>query len=94
MHWLIRLIDMAFTFYNWILIARVISSWVQPPTHHANMRKILRFIYNWTEPVLGPIRRMLPTSSLGIDLSPIIAFIALGIIHSSLIRILSRALLY
>jgi len=92
MYLLIRLIDMAFTVYNYILIAGVVASWVQPPTHHKTARKILRFIYEMTEPVLGPIRRMLPTSGMGIDLSPIVAFIALSIIHSSVINILVRLL--
>ncbi|MGM0471269.1 MAG: YggT family protein [Bacillota bacterium] len=91
---LIKLIDYGFTFYTWILIARVISSWVQPPMHHQTMRKIMKFIFEVTEPVLAPIRQMLPTGSLGIDLSPLVAFIALDIIRSSLIRILTRLVIY
>ncbi|MBM7624947.1 YggT family protein [Sporohalobacter salinus] len=91
---LIRLIDWVFTIYTWILIARVISSWVSPPMHNSNVRKIMEFIYEVTEPVLAPIRRMLPTGNMGIDLSPLIAFIAIDIIHRNLIRILSRLLLY
>lgn len=94
MYALIKLIDFGFTIYTWILIARVISSWVSPPMNNSNVRKIMEFIYKVTEPVLEPIRRMLPTKSIGIDLSPLIAFIAIDIIHNSLIRILSRLLLY
>lgn len=89
---MIGLIDFAFEIYTWILIARVISSWVQPPTHNQTMRKILRFVHQATEPVLAPIRRMLPTGSIGIDLSPIIAYIAINIIRSSLVDILTRLL--
>lgn len=94
MYALIKLIDLSFTIYTWILIARVISSWVSPPMHNSNVRKIMQFIYEVTEPVLAPIRRMLPTGNIGIDLSPLIAFIAINIIHTSLLRILSRLLLY
>jgi YggT family protein len=91
---MLALIDFAFEIYTWILIARVISSWVQPPRNNQTMRKILRFVYEATEPVLAPIRRMLPTGGLGIDFSPIVAFIAINIIRSSLLNILTRLLYY
>lgn len=57
---------------NLLVFARVIISWL--PIDHYN--PIVRFIYNTTEPFLGPIRNLVSRSSVGrgmfIDFSPII----------------------
>ncbi|GAB6137508.1 YggT family protein [Halanaerobaculum tunisiense] len=88
---LIRVIRFAFSLFDFLLLARVISSWVQPPTDRRFMRQFLRFVYQTTEPVLAPIRQMIPIP--GIDLSPIIAFIAIDIIEGGLMDLL-RVLVY
>jgi YggT family protein len=84
---LIYLVDRFFQFYYYLVIARVVMSWVQPPTHHQTMRKIIAFIYRATEPVLGPIREMMPSLG-GIDFSPIIALLALQIVRNGVIQLL------
>ena len=75
--WLIvTIIDL----YFWIILITVISSWLvhfgiinySNPT----VRAILRGLAALTEPVLGPIRRILPSMG-GLDISPIIALIGL-----------------
>ncbi len=66
--------------YFWVILAAVISSWLvhfgiinySNPT----VRSILRGLAALTEPVLGPIRRMLPQMG-GLDISPIVALIGL-----------------
>ncbi|AGB40818.1 putative integral membrane protein [Halobacteroides halobius DSM 5150] len=83
---LINLVNLAYKAYSFILLARIIASWVQPPTDHQFMRKFMRFIYQATEPVLAPIRQMIPLP--GIDLSPLIAYLALDIIRDGLIQLL------
>jgi YggT family protein len=51
-------------------------------------RKIIKFIFDVTEPILGPIRELLPRGGiLGIDVSPLIALFALSIIRNFLINI-------
>ena len=51
-------------------------------------RKIIKFIYEIPEPILGPIRDLLPGGGiLGIDISPLIALFALSIIRRFLINI-------
>ena len=59
--------------YMWIIIARAVLSWVNPDPYNP----IVRFIYNVTEPVLYRIRTKLPVDLGGIDLSPIIVFLAI-----------------
>lgn len=60
----------------WFLIlARVIISWTNPRSGGG----LVAFIYQATEPILAPIRRVLPPTG-GIDWSPLIAILLLGVI--------------
>jgi YggT family protein len=58
----------------WVLIlARVIISWTNP----RGGGSLVALVYQVTEPILAPIRRVLPPTS-GIDWSPLIAMLILG----------------
>jgi YggT family protein len=60
----------------WVLIlARVIISWTNP----RGGGSLVAFVYQITEPILAPIRRLIPPTS-GIDWSPLIAMLILGAI--------------
>jgi YggT family protein len=60
----------------WVLIlARVIISWTNP----RGGGSLVAFVYQVTEPILAPIRRVIPPTS-GIDWSPLIAMLVLGAI--------------
>jgi YggT family protein len=60
----------------WVLIlARVIISWTNP----RGGGSLVAFVYQVTEPILAPIRRLIPPTS-GIDWSPLIAMLILGAI--------------
>jgi YggT family protein len=61
------------TIYMWIIVFRALISWVNPDPYN----QIVVFLYRFTEPVLGPIRRRLPMSNIGIDFSPIIVILAI-----------------
>ena len=74
--------------YLIIIFVRVILSWfpIQPDSVFA---AIYRFVYAVTEPVLGPIRRVMPgvgVGGMGLDFSPIIALLALEVILIPLVR--------
>ena len=64
-------VSMALNLYMWIMVARVVLSWVNPDPFNP----IVRFIHSVTEPVLHPIRRKLPLNFGGLDLSPIVVFL-------------------
>ena len=70
---LAKVIDIALTIYMWIIVFRALISWVNPDPYN----QIVVFLYRVTEPVLGPIRRRLPMSNIGIDFSPIIVILAI-----------------
>jgi YggT family protein len=68
--------------YYIVLLARVILSWfpLQPGTAMASIGSI---IYQVTEPVMGPVRRIIPTVGM-IDISPIVVFFGLRILQSAI----------
>ena len=72
---LFQTIDLALNLYTWILIASAIFSWLYAfnviNSSNQFVNSVGRFLYNVTEPVLRPIRRILPDLG-GIDISPII----------------------
>jgi YggT family protein len=47
---------------------------------------IVRFLYAATEPVLEPVRRRLPLFAGGLDLSPIVVWVAIIFLQRFLIR--------
>jgi YggT family protein len=64
------------------IFARVILSWISLPLPVG----LQRWLFDVTEPVLGPIRRALPTS-FGLDFSPLIALILVGLIRDLLLML-------
>lgn len=62
----------------WLMIlGRVLMSWVNPRFEGP----IGRFIFETTEPILGPIRRVLPQTGF-IDLAPLVAILVLSVLMS------------
>ena len=69
------------------LFARIILSWF-PISPDSPMAPVFSFLYNVTEPVLGPVRRILPPvgmGGMGLDLSPIIVVLGAQILVFPLI---------
>lgn len=64
---LANILDILFTIYTFIVIIAAVISWVNPDPYNP----IVRFLYKVTEPVLRPIRRLLPLR-LPVDISPLI----------------------
>ena len=73
---LITLIDM----YSLIVLAAVILSWVQLPYDNP----IAQFVNKLMEPLLGPIRRALPSMG-GLDFSPIVLLVGLQMLRGLLV---------
>ncbi len=73
-----------FDLYRLALLVRVLFSWIRVPYGS----KIVQFLWSVTEPVLAPLRSVLPPLG-GIDLSPIIAFFLLGLLERVVFSMLS-----
>jgi YggT family protein len=61
--------------YLVILFARILLSWF-PIAPGTPMATVFSFVYSATEPVLGPVRRLMPPMGMGgLDLSPLIVIL-------------------
>jgi YggT family protein len=81
---LLDVIMLALQLYVWLLIASAVMSWLVA-FNVVNMRNdivrtIWNFLYQVTEPVLRPIRRILPNLG-GLDISPIILLLIIFLIQ-------------
>jgi YggT family protein len=62
-----------------LLVARAVLSFFPAPPRSSPLYGIARFLYQVTEPVLRPIRNVLPEFG-GVDISPLIAVLAIWIV--------------
>lgn len=83
MHALANIINIAVTVLIYIVLARCILSFV--PHNPANF--LISFVYDLSEPVMRPFRKLLPPVG-GLDFSPVIAIIALQMAREILIKML------
>lgn len=70
---------------NLAIVARILLSWI--PVDRNN--RLVVFLYEITDPILGPIRRVMPSMG-GLDLSPMIALILIQVAERVLLTILAR----
>ena len=80
---ILKIIKGIFAILDLFVWARVILSWVP----HNQYNEITRTVYNVTEPLLRPLRDLIPVSSMGIDISPFILLLALNMAESLALRI-------
>ncbi|HJP84657.1 MAG TPA: YggT family protein [Gemmatimonadaceae bacterium] len=76
------LVSWTFTILKTALIVRVISSWLPISPYSA----WVNWSYRLSEPILSPLRRVVPVLA-GLDITPIVAYILLGIIENLLFRL-------
>ena len=81
---MIDLINIFFEILIWLLMIRIILTWLP----HNRFHPLIDFIYKITEPILEPFRNMINPIG-GIDLSPIIVFFFIRLIQRYLITFLS-----
>ncbi len=84
--WMIKQsINYFFDVLEFLIIARIILSWIQTSPYGT----ISRLLYQLTEPLLAPFRNLLFRFGIGgsIDFSPILAVFALNILKTILFKI-------
>ena len=72
--------------YFWIVIGRAVLSWVNPDPYNP----IVRFLHNATDPVFDRLRRILPLQFGGMDFTPILVLIVIGVMQNILAQIQYR----
>jgi len=81
-----QVIHTFFSILVWLIIIRVILSWIRPSAYNRTYYEIRRVIFRLTEPILEPIRDRLPPMGT-IDLSPLVAVILLQIVEVLVLRL-------
>jgi len=77
---LARVVDVILTAVFWLILIRALISWVNPDPFNT----IVQFLYRTTEPILQPVRRMLPL--MPIDISPILVFLGIYFLREFLVE--------
>jgi len=76
-------LDTILTLYFWIVIVSALLSWVRPDPYNP----VVRALYALTEPVYYRIRKHLPfTYMAGIDLSPVVALLAIKLVDIAVVN--------
>jgi YggT family protein len=81
-----EVLDVVLSIYMWVIIIRALISWVNPDPYNP----IVQILQKMTEPVLRPLRKLVPTYKIGVDLSPLIAILIIIFLRAALIKTLYR----
>jgi len=75
--------------YSWVIIAAALITWVSPDPRNP----VVTFLRQVTEPVLAPVRRLLPPwKTGGLDFSPLIVILAIQFVERVILPGLLRAM--
>lgn len=89
---LANIIHVVLNFYQMVILAAVILSWVRPQPSNDVIRQILQMISRLTEPLFSWVRAKLPRSfmSTGMDFTPMIVWLGVMALDTLLWRILTN----
>jgi len=87
---LVNVLSALFRLYAFLMLARVILSWVSPNPYRQPYYPVIRFLHRITEPILAPLRRIIPPIGGTIDISPAVALILLELARSLVVSLLLR----
>ena len=85
---LVRLVHGVANILFWLLLIRAIMSWFIQGNYNRTFHDVYRVLVQLTEPILAPIRRLLPATG-PLDLSPLVALLLIRVVESLLVRLLS-----
>jgi YggT family protein len=78
----VRIIHLLLGVYMIVLLARAVSSWFPPAPHGSPLAGVATLLRDLTEPVLAPMRRVIPPAGM-FDLSFTVLFIILLILFNA-----------
>ena len=83
----VRFVEVLTTIFWIAILARVILSWI-PIDQSSPFHAVVVFVHEITEPILGPIRKVLPNFGF-LDLSPMVALFLMILIQRILVSVLA-----
>jgi YggT family protein len=82
---LATVVDLVFTLYTFLILARVFLTWTNISPYHP----VAQWVFRLTEPILSPIRSMMPQTGM-LDWSPMIAMFLVIILRQIVVTLLLR----
>lgn len=83
----VGILGLLLNFFFWAIIIQVVLSWVAPQSNNP----IIGLLYQITEPIMAPARKLLPPMG-GMDFSPIITFMLIQLAKIMVVGTLAQAL--
>jgi YggT family protein len=84
---IIYLVELVIEILTWIVIAGAIMSWLVAfgvvNVRNQFIRLVVDMLFRLTEPLLRPIRRVLPNFG-GVDIAPVVLLVALAVLREAL----------
>jgi len=87
---IIAIISTLFRAYAFLILVRVVLSWVSPDPYREPFHSIVGVLHRLTEPVLRPLRRIVPPVGGTVDVSPVVALLLLELVRSLVVSLLKR----
>jgi YggT family protein len=81
-----KVLEIVLDIYMWVVIIRALISWVNPDPYNPIVQVLTRL----TEPVLRPVRKLVPPYKVGLDFSPLIVVLIIIFLKFALIQNLYR----
>jgi len=84
---IIGIINLLFGFFQILLFARIIFSWIRVSPYDPIWGPLQKFVYEMTEPFLAPVRRMMPPTGM-FDFSILIVWILARLAQSLIVGLI------
>ncbi|MFN2183572.1 MAG: YggT family protein [Anaerolineae bacterium] len=83
------IVSVLFQVYEFLLLIRVLLSWINiDPSRPAIDHPAIQILIRITDPVLAPLRRLIPPIGGTVDISPVVALIILEVVRRILVSVL------
>lgn len=83
---LVDIINLLFWAFYVLLFAQIILSWIRPDPYHPTWGPIIRVVNGIVNPILNPIRRLMPPLG-GLDFSPMVVLLLARVLQGAIIRL-------
>jgi len=84
---LINIVNALFMIFYVMLFASIILSWVRPSPYHPVWGPIIRIVSAVVDPILAPIRRLMPPMG-GLDFSPMVVLLLARVLQQAIVNLL------
>ena len=78
----LQVVMLCIQIFWWSILIGILASWIAPGNYHP----ALQLVHQIAEPLMAPARRLLPPMG-GLDFSPIVVFLVLGLLERMLPQI-------